>query len=52
MIQDILLGEQLFSPATELVSVILILSPHEKEYSLRKVSSLAYNKSNTVKAGV
>ena len=52
MIQDILLGEQLFSSATELISVILILSLHEKEYSLRKVSSLAYNKSNTVKAGV
>ena len=48
----ILFGEQLFSSATELISVILILSLHEKEYSLRKVSSLAYNKSNTVKAGV
>ena len=52
MIQDILLGGQLFSSATALISVILILSLHEKEYSLRKVSSLAYNKSNTVKAGV
>ena len=52
MIQDILLGGQLFSSATKLISVILILSLHEKEYSLRKVSSLAYNKSNTVKAGV
>ena len=52
MIQDILLGGQLFSSVTELISVILILPLHEKEYSLRKVSSLAYNKSNTVKAGV
>ena len=52
MIQDILLGGQLFSSATELIFVILILSLHEKEYLLRKVSSLAYNKSNTVKAGV
>lgn len=52
MIQDILLGGQLFSSATNLISVILILPLHEKEYSLRKVSSLAYNKSNTVKAGV
>ena len=40
------------SPVAEVTSVILILSLHEKEYSLRKVSSLAYNKSNTVKAGV
>lgn len=39
-------------PAAEVISVILILPLHEKEYSLRKVSSLAYNKSNTVKAGV
>ena len=30
MIQDILLGGQLFSSATELISVILILSLHEK----------------------
>ena len=40
------------SLAAEIVSVILILPLHEKEYSLRKVSSLAYNKSNTTKAGV
>ena len=39
-------------PAAEVASVILSLPLHEKEYSLRKVSSLAYNKSNTVKAGV
>ena len=40
------------SPAAEVVSVILNLSLHEKEYSLRKVSGLVYNKSNTTKAGV
>ena len=40
------------SPTTEVASVILNLPLHEKEHSLRKVSSLAYNKSNTVKAGV
>ena len=40
------------SSAAEAISAILILPLHEKEYSLRKVSSLAYNKSNTVKAGV
>ena len=52
MIQNILLGEQLFSSATELISVILILSLHEKEYSPRKVSSRLYNNINTTKAGV
>lgn len=41
-----------FLPVAEVTSVILNLPLHEKEYSLRKVSSLAYNKSNTVKAGV
>ena len=40
------------SSAAEFASVILNIPLHEKEYSLRKVSSLAYNKSNTVKAGV
>ena len=38
--------------AAEVASVILNLPLHEKEYSLRKVSSLVYNKSNTTKAGV
>ena len=52
MIQDVLLGVYLYSAATELYSRMYTLSLHEKEYSLRKVSSLAYNKSNTVKAGV
>ena len=52
MIQDILFGEQLFSSATELISVILILPLHEKRMFLRKVSSLAYNNINTIKAGV
>ena len=52
MIQDILLGGQLFSSATDLISVILILPLHEKEYSLRKVSSRLYTNINTVKAGV
>ena len=40
------------SPAAEVTSVILNIPLHEKEHSLRKVSSLVYNKSNTVKAGV
>ena len=40
------------SPAAEVASVILRLPLHEKQYSLRKVSSLVYNKSNTTKAGV
>lgn len=40
------------SLAAEVISVILSLPLHEKEYSLRKVSSLVYNKSNTTKAGV
>ncbi len=40
------------SPVTEPISVILSLPLHEKRMFLRKVSSLAYNKSNTVKAGV
>ena len=40
------------SPAAEVASVILRLPLHEKEYSLRKVSSCIYNNINTVKAGV
>ena len=40
------------SPTTEVASVILNLPLHEKEYSLRKVSSRLYNNINTVKAGV
>ncbi len=40
------------SSAAEAASVILNLPLHEKEYSLRKVSSRLYNNINTVKAGV
>lgn len=40
------------SPAAVVISVILTLPLHEKEYSLRKVSSRLYNNINTVKAGV
>ena len=40
------------SPAAEVASVILNLPLHEKEYSLRKVSSRLYNNINTTKAGV
>lgn len=40
------------SSAAEATSVILILLLHEKEHSLRKVSSLVYNNINTTKAGV
>ena len=40
------------SLAAEINSVILNLPLHEKEYSLRKVSSLVYNNINTTKAGV
>ena len=40
------------SPAAEVTSVILSLPLHEKEYSLRKVSSRLYNNINTTKAGV
>ena len=36
MIQDILLGGQLFSSATELIFVILILSLHEKKIFVEK----------------
>ena len=52
MIRDIFSWRATSSLAAEATSVILNLLLHEKEYSLRKVSSLAYNKSNTVKAGV
>lgn len=52
MIRDIFSWRATSSPAVEVTSVILNLPLHKKEYSLRKVSSLAYNKSNTVKAGV
>ena len=47
----IFFGEQLFC---QLLSfpIILTLPLHEKEMFLRKVSSCAYNKSNTLKAGV
>ena len=39
MIQDILLGGQLFSSATELISVILILSLHEKIFVEKSIKS-------------
>ena len=52
MIRDIFSWRATSSLAAEATSVILNIPLHEKEYSLRKVSSLAYNKSNTVKAGV
>ena len=41
-----------FLLAVKAFPIILTLSLHEKEYSLRKVSSRLYNNINTVKAGV